>query len=61
MRIINLLVQSCNGKLILVHDLSTVGDDRYSTGYAGSGSSNFRKRGPLVDDVLSSFAFVLGT
>ncbi len=37
-----------------------VSDDRYSTGYVGSGSAGFRKRGPLVDSVLSSFAFILG-
>lgn len=37
-----------------------VGDDRYSTGYARSGSAGFRKRGPLIDSVLSSFAFILG-
>ncbi|KAK4514925.1 uncharacterized protein ATC70_002532 [Mucor velutinosus] len=36
------------------------GDDRYSTGAANTGSSNFRKRGPFLDAILDSFFWVLG-
>ncbi|KAI7875822.1 aspartic peptidase domain-containing protein [Mucor mucedo] len=36
------------------------GDSRYSVGAASSGSSGFRKRGPLIDSVLSSSFFILG-
>lgn len=36
------------------------GDDRYSTGAATTGSSDFRKRGPFLDSILDSFFWILG-